>query len=49
MQQEGWTDGRMDGWTEGMKDSHPEMEVKAAEESELVSRQRKAGGEERAE
>lgn len=37
----------MDEWTEGMKDSHTEMEVnrKAAEERELVSRQRNAGGE----
>ncbi len=37
----------MDEWTEGMKDSHTEMEVnrKAAEESEPVSRQRNAGGE----
>lgn len=36
----------MDKWTEGMKDSHTEMEVngKAAEESEPVSRQRNAGG-----
>lgn len=42
MQQEG-----MDEWTGGMKDSHTEMEVKskAAEESELVSRQRNTGGE----
>lgn len=37
----------MDEWTEGMSDSHTEMEVnrKAAEESELVSRQRNSGGE----
>lgn len=35
------------GWREGMKDGHTEMEVngKAAEESELVSRQRNTGGE----
>lgn len=35
------------GWTEGMKDSHTVMEVnrKAAEESELVSRQKNTGGE----
>lgn len=37
----------MDKRTEGMKDSHTEMEVnrKAAEQSELVSGQRNAGGE----
>lgn len=37
----------MEEWTEGMKDSYTEMEVnsKAAVESELVSRQRNAGGE----
>lgn len=36
----------MDEWTEAMKDNHSEMEVKsqAAEESELVSRQRNVGG-----
>lgn len=43
----GRVDMQQEGRTEGMKDSHTEMEVnrKAAEESELVSRQRNARGE----